>query len=119
MAWIKLHDKCLWRKTWTHASHVNLDAHVNWIQGAVLPVVKWEFLRRHANANRLVFGVQNLIHTREYDQAYHAFLVEKVIERGINKDSAPDYVTENFFDDNLKINFRGVNFMLKEIGILK
>lgn len=81
-------------------------------------LTKWIFLQKYENANRLVSAVQNMINMREFDQAYHAFLVEKVKARGMDHKSAATYVTENFFDD-IEINFRGVNFILKEIGILK
>lgn len=85
-------------------------------------LVKWLFLQRYENVNRLISVVQMKINSQEYDSSYHTFLVEKVRNLGI--EDPENYVTENFYSEidcsnDYAINQIGVNFLLKSIGILK
>lgn len=78
---------------------------------------KWLFVQMYGNVNRLISSVQTMINRKEYDSAYHDFLVAEVVQQGIA--SADDYVAEHFFNDQQQITEMGVNFLLRSIGVVK
>lgn len=78
---------------------------------------KWMFLQMYENVNQLISAIQNIINSSEYDSAYYDFLVQTIRQRGVT--NPEDYVVDHFFNDEYKINAKGVNLMLKCIGVLK
>lgn len=80
-------------------------------------LIKWLFWQKYENVNRLVAAVQMMINSADVDAGYHDVLKEAVKANGIAKPE--DYVTENYYDEEYKINTAGVNFLLRIIGVLK
>jgi gamma-glutamylcyclotransferase (GGCT)/AIG2-like uncharacterized protein YtfP len=81
-------------------------------------ITKWLFLEKYGSTNHLIQSVQTGIHLRKYDPCYHEFLVEIAKARKIP--NPEEFVANSFFEgDDYRINFEGVNLMLRAIGILR
>lgn len=80
-------------------------------------LVKWLFMQRYENVNRLVDCVQTMINSKSYDASYYDFMVDVVRQQGIQ--NPKDYVAGHFYSVEGKLNAVGSNFMLKACGVLK
>lgn len=80
-------------------------------------LVKWLFLQRYENINRLISSIQIMINSQKYDDSYHEFLLNEVRQQGIEEPE--NHVTNHFYNENYQLNEAGVNFMLRCIGIVK
>lgn len=80
-------------------------------------LIKWLFLQRYENVNRLISSVQTMINKNKYDVSYYDFLLNAVKKKDIANPVA--YVEQHFYSEDFKLTEAGVNFMLKCIGIIK
>lgn len=81
-------------------------------------IFKWLVVRKYEKVNRIIDSIKESINSKQYDQSYYEFILEKVRQRNIEGDPN-EFVQEHFFDEDYKLNVAGVNFMLKSIGIFK
>jgi len=76
------------------------------------------FIERYDDVNRIVSSVQAQIEAKPADwRCYYNFLVE--IVQGMGVAEAEGVVVDQFVDTDYKPNFKGVNLMLRNIGILR
>ncbi len=75
---------------------------------------------RYENVNKLIQFVATSIEldadnvTADF---YNNYLVGMAKEEGI--ESPEDFIADNYFDEDYRVNERGINFMLRSIGVLK
>lgn len=82
-------------------------------------LIKWLFLQRYEDVNRLILSIETMINSKEHDSSYYDFLLDKVKNKGIK--NPQNYVATHFYSEDIipQLNQAGVNLMLKCIGILK
>jgi hypothetical protein len=82
-------------------------------------LVKWLFMQRYENVNRLVTSIQSNINMKPYDSSYYELLVSILKNQGVPDTDANTYVQEHFYNEDDQLNRIGVNVMLKSMGILR
>ncbi len=80
-------------------------------------IVKWLFLQRYTNTNRMIAAVLTMINAKPYQQGYFNLLQQIVQAQGIP--NSKEYIEENFYTESYKLNERGLNLMLRTLGILR
>lgn len=80
-------------------------------------LTKWLFLQRYENVNRLVSGIQSTINAQPYDVSYYDHLVKIVTDEGI--ENPGEYVADQLYTEDYKLNAKGAFLLLKAIHVVK